>query len=140
MRKIIISVFVLGISFGIFSYVTRLESNDLMGEITIELVSEDGSISVEVFDFDIEDTLFGILEDNYIVFCADSGYNKSDSCNSLLYGSRVILQIEDIETDWNNTFLAIYENDLKSNYGIDSLVLNDGDYFRFEYTEVGDIN
>ena len=59
-------------------------------------------------------------------------------CSSDL--SRVILQIEDIETDWNNTFIAIYENDSRSNFGIDSIVLNDGDYFRFEYSEVGDVN
>lgn len=140
MKKIVTSIFVLAISLGLFSYVTRLESNDLVGEITIELVSEDGSVVVDLYGFDIDDSLFEILQENYLVFCADSSYNKTDSCDSLVYGSRVILQIEDIETDWNHTFIAIYENGTKSNFGIDSLVLNDGDYFRFEHTEVGDYN
>ena len=50
------------------------------------------------------------------------------------------MKIDDVETDWINNYIAIYENNEYSLLGIDSIVLNDGDIFVFEYKTVGGDN
>ena len=69
--------------------------------------------------------------------CADNSYHITTVCEPLLFSSRVILKIDSVETDWTNTFIAIYKNGEYSNLGLDSISLSDGDVFRFEYQEVG---
>ncbi len=139
MFKLVISISVLIVTVASFLAFSQLNNNDAIGEITITIVDEIGdTISSNTYNFTESDTLFSILEDNYELGCADSSYHLSTVCESQIFNSRVILKIDTIETDWNNTFIAIYENDEYSNLGIDSIPLNDGDVFRFEYTVVGD--
>lgn len=138
MKKVIISILVIVVFIALFRFLTTLDSNDIEGEITIEIVDINGDVESGVYGFVIEDTLFSILNENFNVKCANSSYQIADSCQNLLFNSKVILQINDVETNWFDNFIAIYENDSYSNSGIDSIVLNDQDYFRFEYQEVGD--
>ncbi|MCK5761315.1 MAG: DUF4430 domain-containing protein [Candidatus Izimaplasma sp.] len=138
MKKLVISIIVLAIATASFVAFSQLNKNDALGEITITVVDEIGdTISNKTYGFTEDDTLFSILEDNYEVGCADSSYHLTYVCEPLLFNNRVILKIDTIETDWTNTFIAIYENDEYSNLGIDSIPLNDGDVFRFEYSNVG---
>lgn len=139
MKKIIltaISITTLVIGFFAFSQTY----NDIVGEITIIIVDETGdtiTTNENKFDFTKSDSLFSILDDNLDIGCADSSYNMTTDCEPLLFGSRVILKIDTLETDWNNSYISIYENGEYSNLGIDSISLNDGDIFRFVYTLVG---
>jgi hypothetical protein len=115
--------------------------NDVVGEITIIVVDEIGdTISADIYEIEFteSDSLFSILDENFEVGCADSSYNMTTECEPLLYGSRVILKIDSLETDWTNSYIGIYENGEYSNLGIDSISLNDGDIFRFVYTLIGD--
>ncbi len=139
MKKLGITIIVLGIALASYFGFSQLNKNDFQGTITITLVDEIGdTISSKQYTFTEEDTLFSILNDNYEVGCADSTYHLTDVCEAQLFNSRIILKIDSVETDWVNTYISIYENNEYSNLGIDSLVLNDGDIFLFEYTVVGE--
>ena len=138
MKKLVISLVVLIVATASFLAFSQLNKNDSIGEITIIIVDEIGdTISSKTYSFTEEDTLFSILEENYELGCADNSYNITSVCEPLLFSSRVILKIETVETDWTNTFIAIYENNEYSTLGIDSIPLNDEDVFRFEYSIVG---
>ncbi len=138
MKKLVVSLVVLIVVAASFILLSQLNKNDSIGEITIIVVDEIGdTISSKTYSFTEEDTLFSILDENYELGCADNSYHITSVCEPLIFSSRVILKIETVETDWINTFIAIYENDEYSTLGIDSISLNDGDVFRFEYSIVG---
>ncbi|MCK5762198.1 MAG: DUF4430 domain-containing protein [Candidatus Izimaplasma sp.] len=139
MKKLVYSIIVIALTTASFIVYSQLNNNnDAIGEITITVIDEIGdTVSSKTYSFAENDTLFSILEDNYDLGCADSSYQLTTVCEPLMLSSRVILKIDSVETDWNNTFIAIYENDEYSNFGLDSISLNDGDIFRFEYSEVG---
>lgn len=138
MKKVILTIIATAIL--IFGYLAFSQTyNDIAGEITIIVVDEIGdTISNKTYNFTESDTLFSILDENYELGCADSSYHFSTECEAQAFGSRVILQIDTVVTDWTNTYIGIYINDEYSNYGIDSISLKDGDIIRFEYKEVGD--
>lgn len=141
MKKLVISIIVIIIATSSFITFSQLNKNDPIGEITITLIDEIGdTIYSRTYEFTEEDTLFSILDGDFTVGCANSSYQSTLECEEVLFGSRVIMQIGEIETDWTNTYIAIYENDEYSTLGIDSIILNDGDIFRFEYREVGGDN
>ena len=138
MKKLGVSLIVLIVVTASFIAFSQLNKNDPIGEITIVVIDEIGdTLSNKTYAFTESDTLFSILEENYEIGCADSSYHITTVCDPLLFSSRVILKIDSVETDWTNTFIAIYKNDEYSNLGLDSISLNDGDVFRFEYQEVG---
>ncbi|MCK5387816.1 MAG: DUF4430 domain-containing protein [Candidatus Izimaplasma sp.] len=138
MKKLGVSLIVLIVVTASFIAFSQLNKNDPIGEITIVVIDEIGdTLSNKTYAFTESDTLFSILEENYEIGCADSSYHITTVCDPLLFSSRVILKIDSVETDWTNTFIAIYKNDEYSNLGLDSISLNDGDIFRFEYQEVG---
>lgn len=143
MKKLIITSVLIAIA-GISFFVSDLlKQNDSDGEITIVLVDQIGDIvSSEKYEFLETDTLFDILKENYEVGCADASFHLSTECKALPLGSRVLMKIDSVETDWMNTFIAIYINDEYSNYGIDDIPLKNGDVIKFEYTivEVGGDN
>lgn len=138
MKKVIVSILALVFLFASFYALNFLNENDINGTINIQLIDELGdSVFNEEFDFNKEDTLFSILSKNHIVGCADSSFNISNNCSSNIFTSRVIMKIDTVETDWINSYFAIYVNESYSNTGIDSIKLNDGDIISFEYKFVG---
>lgn len=138
MKKLIITISVLVVAVLSFFLSDLFRRNDETGTITIIVVDEIGDVvHNNTYSFTEEDTLLGIMEENYAVFCANNQY-QADSCDTEVFMGRVILAIDDVETDWLNTYLAIYINDEYSNYGIDDILLEDGNVYRFEFTEVGD--
>lgn len=137
MKKVIVTAIVIALASAAFWFSTQT-NNDAVGEVQIIVKNELGETVInDVHSFEEEDTLFGILRQNYIIGCADSSYNLSNKCEEQLSG-RIILKIDDVETDWDNYFIAIYVNEVYSQYGIDSISLHDGDLYEFKYTEVGD--
>ena len=141
MKKVIISVAALVFLAGSFLTISYFNKSDIEGTITITVVDEIGdTVSSKEFDFTSEDTLFDLLDQNFEVGCANSSYQLSSECEKILFTSRVLMKIDDVETDWINNYIAIYENNEYSLLGIDSIVLNDGDIFVFEYKTVGGDN
>ncbi len=110
--------------------------------------NEDGSIRIIVTDgetlydgeiaFTEGETLFELLDEMYDLSCADMNYKSDDTCSFTSMGNHILLRIEDIESDWTSSYIAIYENGEYATQGVDSLELNDQDEFKFELKMVGE--
>ena len=119
MRKIIMIIIVLGLSFIGYTYASTPLSGDDQGGIKIEVVNDLGEVVVrDSYDFIEETSLYDILHDNYTVGCASSSYDLDYSCNYESFNSHIVLAIDDVETDWYNSFLEITINGEKSVYGV----------------------
>ena len=75
------------------------------------------------------------MQDTFALSCENQFYQPSDCTNPPLFGT-VLLGINSIQTDWTNTYIAIYINDEYSTNGIDNITLTEGDIYRFEHTLV----
>lgn len=141
MKKILISCVALVLLISSFLALSYFDFSDIEGTISITLKDEIGdTISSKEYDFTSEDTLFIILEENYEIGCADSSYQVTEICEKGLFTSRILLEIDDLKTDWRNSYISIYENEEYSTQGIDNISLNDGDKFVFEFKIVGGDN
>lgn len=141
MKKILISCVAIGLIIGSFLALSYCDFSDKEGTISITLIDEMGeTISSIEYDFNSEDTLFNILDENYDLGCANSSFQVSEVCEKGMFSSRVLLEINSLKTDWRNSYISIYENDEYSTQGIDNISLNDGDKFVFEYELVGGVN
>ncbi len=141
MKKVLISFVALALIISSFLALSYFDFSDTKGTITITLIDEIGdTISSIEYEFNSQDTLFDILDENFSLGCTDSGYRLSTECEPKLVGSRILLKIDSLETDWRNSYIAIYENDEYSVLGIDNISINDGDVFVFQYKIVGGDN
>lgn len=141
MKKILFSVVAILLIISSFFALSYFNFSDVEGTVSIVLIDEIGdTISSKEFEFTSEDTLFDILDQNYEVICANSSFQRSEECEKGVLSSRVILEINELETDWRNSYISIYENGEYSVIGIDNIALNDGDEFVFEYKLVGGDN
>ena len=141
MKKVLISIAALGLIVSSFLALSYFDFSDIEGTVTITIIDEIGdTISSKEYDFVERDTLYDLLNENYELGCANSSYQLSTECPSGIFSSRILLKIDDLETDWRNSYIAIYENDEYSVLGIDYIYLNDGDVFVFEYILVGGDN
>lgn len=139
MKKLIMTIIVLTLAGIGFFFYDNMQAPVEPGDITIQIVDEnDLIISENTYSFDEEDTLLGILDDYYDIACANNNYQPS-TCNPDSIFGTVILEIDDIKTNWTVDYIAIYINDKYSTFGIDSIVLTDGDVYRFEYTLVEEL-
>lgn len=138
MKKLIITGIVLVVAALSFFLSDLIRTNDDQGEITIEIVDQIGdTVHHQTMSFVEGDTLLDIMTNNFELRCANNQY-QPDTCTTDYLIGNVILSIDGITTDWNNTYIAIYVNDEYSNYGIDEVTLQDGNVYRFEFTVVGD--
>lgn len=138
MKKLVFSAIVLLLASAGFFVLNGLTENEDLGQITIIVIDENNNERInEKFDFIQEDTLFDLLQENYQVGCADSSYKISYACESTPFGARVILSINEVETNWTDSFIAIYVNGEYSIYGIDDIALKEGSIYRFEYATYG---
>lgn len=137
MKKLVLTMVVIilaGISFFVYN---KSFVNDSKGDITIVLVDSNKEImKSDTFSFSQEDKLLEILTKHYEVSCANSNYTPTTCDQSSIFGT-VLLEIDDLKTDWKTSYIAIYVNDTYSTNGIDHIMLHDGDVYRFEYTLIG---
>ena len=146
MNKLVITVIVIVFATASFVIFSQANKSDKLGEITIILIDEIGDTTSNIkYDFTEEDTLFSILDENFNLMCANNSYKIDDNCDPVLFGSRVIMKIDTIETDFSHNFIRIYINDVPSQTGIDFIPLKDGYLYRFNFTvyksnftEIGD--
>ncbi len=99
--------------------------------------AEDGSIHVQVLVIDIDSntlsdnsystdnsSLYDLMDEHYTLKTEDGTYGK------------VLLGIDNLITDFNTTYIAIYVNGDYANYGISTLQISDGDVFEFKEERV----
>jgi len=137
MKKIVLSVAILVIVTGLF-LLFQNRGAEYDGEITVIVHNGSEMVSQKTLLFSEGDTLLTIIKEHYDLVCANASYKPSDECRNLLFGSPVVLEIDDIKTNWTDNYFAIYVNGTYSNLGIDIIPFKDGDIIRFEVQEVGD--
>lgn len=136
MKKLIVTALVIGFAAVGFFLSSLLRQNDAEGDITIVLVDQIGdTVHSQTYTFSEDDTLFDLLVEHFTIECANMQY-QADECTDNPLMDHVLMTVNGIETDWTNTYIAIYVNDEYSNYGIDDIPLHDGDTIRFQYEEV----
>lgn len=138
MKKIIMIITVLGLGLVGYMYTSTPLRGDEQGGVHIEVINDLGEVAIsDYYEFTEETTLFDLLEQNYTVGCADSSYSVDYTCEYTTFNSHVILVVDDVETDWANSFLEITVDDVKSNYGVDLIMLEDDTTYTLTYTSLG---
>ena len=138
MKKLLMIVVVLGLGFLGYAYTSTPASGDEQGGIHIEVIDETGNAIVnDYYQFEEETSLYEILQENYEIGCADSSYNLDTTCSFTALNNHMLLSVESVETDWYNSFLEIAVDGVKSQYGIDSIMLIDDTTYRIEYIALG---
>lgn len=124
--KIAIAVVVIAIAVTsvIIYNKSKTPTADDSGGVTVELVDVDGNVTAKQLEFKEGYTLEQLLSENFVLTYKDDKYG------SLLLG------IDDIQTDFETTYIAIYINGEYSNYGLSSIKLEEGNTYSFRETRV----
>ncbi|MCR5112848.1 MAG: DUF4430 domain-containing protein [Acholeplasmatales bacterium] len=128
--KIVIALLMVGICVLAFVLVNYYNKSQVKR-------AEDGSIHVQVLVIDIDSntlsdnsystdnsSLYDLMDEHYTLKTEDGTYGK------------VLLGIDNLITDFNTTYIAIYVNGDYANYGISTLQISDGDVFEFKEERV----
>ena len=113
--KILVSLILIGINIGTFFIVNNLRKGDSIGTVNIKLYDIDEKL--------ISDKNIGYKEDEKFIDLLERNYKIRTSTS--IYGY-ILLDIDDIKTDFKTTYIAIYVDDNYSNVGISGIVLYDG--------------
>ena len=112
--KIIISLILIGIAIGTFFIVNNISNNE-SGTLNIKIYDiNDNMLSNKDIGFKKEDKLIDILNNNYNIRTTNSTYGI------------VLLDIDNVKTDFKTNYIAIYIDDKYSNYGVSSIKLYNG--------------
>jgi hypothetical protein len=130
MKRIVLSLFaiIILISSGLFFGTQFIAQTD--GDITIVLMDDDTEISRQNHAFKSGDTLYDILSANYEIYCANRQYQKDEACDPVTFTDitgRVLLGIDDLESNWTDTFIQIQINGTPATAGMDQLAFADQD-------------
>ena len=107
MRKVLFTVIAIVVAAGAFFVQDYLLQNDEEGTVTIVIVDElDETTTWNDVSFTKDDTLLGLLEDRFTLYCADNNYNPTTCDNPGMMG-HVLLVIDDVTTDWTTNYIAI---------------------------------
>lgn len=116
--KVLITVFFLSLAIGALIIAKQIEKKNAVsqdvGTITIEIVTLDNKVNKREFNYKEGDSVWSIIKENYIV-----RYSETQT-GVWLY------DIDDVKTDFTTTYLAIYVDDVYSNYTIDGIKIKDG--------------
>lgn len=101
-------------------------ASDQAGEIRIQVIKGEEIVIDDVVAFYESDNLYEVLNRNYSI--------ETSRAYSQAYG-RHLLSIEDVVTDFENSFIHISKNHEHAHLGIDFLPLEDGSLYTFEVRE-----
>ena len=116
--KVLITVFFLSLAIGALIIAKQIEKKNAVsqdvGTITIEIVTLDNKVNKREFNYKEGDSVWSIIKENYTV-----RYSETQT-GIWLY------DIDDVKTDFTTTYLAIYVDDVYSNYTIEGIKIKDG--------------
>ena len=116
--KVLITIFFLSLAIGALIIAKQIEKKNAVsqdvGTITIEIVTLDNKVNKREFNYKEGDSVWSIIKENYTV-----RYSETQT-GIWLY------DIDDVKTDFTTTYLAIYVDDVYSNYTIDGIKIKDG--------------
>jgi hypothetical protein len=130
MKRILVSLLAIGVLLSVGLFFGRTFQAPEAGVITIVLVDDDVERSKATWPFEQGDTLYDILSRHYTIYCADRSYQIDPSCAPAMFSEitgRVLLGIDDLESNWTDTFIQIQINGVPSPLGMDQLEFTDQD-------------
>ncbi|MFP4078257.1 MAG: hypothetical protein ACOCU5_00325 [Bacillota bacterium] len=134
--RIVYTVAVVGLIFLVLMWVSDPFSDE-EGSLDLVVYDTDETVVVdETYAFYEDDTLFSVMDRHHDLVCADRGYDPDPTCEAEFghYG-RVLLGIDDILTDWDNTFLYLEVDGAMAHRGIDTVELDDGSEYVWHVRE-----
>lgn len=141
MQKVFVTLAMMAImAIALFLYDQSLE-NSTAGTLTITLSDAGETIHEASHPFTEDDTLYTLLDAHYEIRCADANYQPSDRCESLSFTGvegRILMHVNELETDWFTSYIEISLNGQKANYGMDQLPLDDGDWVDLNAVQLAD--
>ncbi|MFP4478170.1 MAG: DUF4430 domain-containing protein [Candidatus Izemoplasmatales bacterium] len=143
--KIIISLLLIAVLAMTMYYISD-RSNDGVdtseppqGDIYFKLYDEKQDLVIDdTLSFYKDDTLFTLMNRHYDLVCADKNYQADDTCSHKFIYGRILLGIEDVQTNWYDTVLSIYVNDSLSTKGVSLIELSDGDVITIRKTVINE--
>lgn len=119
---------------GLFGCSFARTTAEGLGQITFELYDSEGSlVATQEVDFYAGDTLLGLLQEEFTVYCADETGEPTDSCDYVGPYGVYIMGINDIHAYETGTYLAFYINGAYATSGIDTTEIADGYVYAFKY-------
>lgn len=131
--KMIISIIlVAGLGLTIYTIYDKgpeeVITDEAIGEIQFKLLDESQSLVVDdrlsIYE---EDTLYTLLQRNYDITCANRMYQEDDTCEYKFIFGYALLGIEDVKTNWYDSYLSISVNSELAVVGVSGIMPLDGD-------------
>ena len=120
-------------------YILKDEGATGQGSIDITIYDQSETVvSSESHLFYEGDTLFKVMDRHYDLICADAQYNKDEACETTFAGRHILLGIDEVLTDWNQTFLYLEVNRTMATRGVDDVALEDNYDYAFHVRNVND--
>jgi len=130
LKKISLSIIIVALAVIAWRFIPGM-IGDEQGSITFIVYNQTNDVLIEdSLVFEANESLFEVLDQNYDLVCASATYGFDEACQTRPMG-RNILVINQIETDWFNTFFHIKINGEAAVYGVDQIALHDGDLITF---------
>lgn len=107
------------------------------GTITLIVIDENGVEKInDELDIKKDMTLLDVLKENYQLTCLGPMNRVDETCTQHFGFDLILLSVDGVTTDFQNTFLAFYINDEFSKVGITQIELNDGDVIKIQVEDV----
>jgi len=106
-----------------------------IGFVTFELFDQNDVLvkerSVEFFE---GDTLLGLLQDNFTVYCPDESNQATTACTFVPAYGIFLMGLDDIQAfDATTEYLAFYINGEYASTGVDGAPITDGFVYTFKH-------
>lgn len=138
MKKLIMILIVLGLGYIGYAYTSTPLSGDVQGGVHLLVIDQSGETVIDdYYEFENQTSLFDLLQENYTIGCADSSYEIDYTCEYAELNGHMVLSVNDVETNWYNSFLEITVDGVYSNYGADKIMLEDDTTYTLTYTSLG---
>ena len=113
MKKVFLSIVVIGLLLGTYFLVSQPQSGDELGSVTIKVIDQNGlEVINDTISFDSEMSLFELINNEYSIGCANTSYQVDLTCDHSFINGHVVLSIETVSTDWFGSYLKIVIDDI----------------------------
>jgi hypothetical protein len=133
--KLFLSLIILVLTAYVLTPFFNLE-NQTTGTIMITIIDNNDQIKTEEIGFTEGESLFEVLNNRYTLECASVTYQPDATCSHTMMGSHILMSIDDLKTNWTNTYIEILVDGERSMYGIDLIELQDNMAITFQFQTI----
>lgn len=133
MKRIGLTIVALSILLLVGWFFGRSFQAETAGTLHLVLVNQSTEVRRDEVAYYQGDSLYDVLDRQYTVRCADAAYQPTAACEPLAYSEftgRILLEVDELKSNWRDTFIQIQINGTPAVYGVDQLRFNDQDEIR----------